>query len=352
MEILIFISGFILGAIIPLAIFQINKKAMLEQMNLHFENTANRVLKDNSNTLSERNSEKLEEFYKRFKEKIEDFEKRAEHNLKTENENFTKFDLNIKNFIETGNKISHETLTLANIMRNDNKSTGKWGEIVLERVLEASGLRKGEEFVIQKGAGSGIADAIINLPENRKIHIDSKTSFDSWYKYSNSTRDDEKQQYLKEFINSTKNHITGLSKRDYAEDGDSPDYILMFIPIEGCYSMLFCNDCTLWDLAWKNNIMPVSPSTLLAALKIINTFHQTNRQNKNILEMAKLCTEIHDKFVDLLTGLLKTQDQLTNALKKLNGNGNIINKIEKLEKLGAKINKPISQLNIETEYEV
>lgn len=344
MEITIFIAGFILGAIGVFIPLHFNKKAMLEQINLHFENTANKVIKDSSTSLTTQNSEKLEEFFKRFKEKIEDFEKRAEENFKTENEHFTKFDLNIKNFIEAGNKISQETSNLTNIMRNDNKTTGKWGEIVLERVLESSGLRRDEEFEIQKSAGSGIADAIINLPDGRKIYIDSKTSFSSWYNYINAQSEEEKLIHLKEFTNSTKTHITGLAKRDYTKDANTPSYILMFIPIEGCYSMMFCDDCALWDLAWKNNIMPVSPSTLLAALKIINAFHRTERQNKNILEMAKLCTEIHDKFADLLSGLLKTQEHLTNSLKKLNGSGNIISKIEKLETLGTKVEKEIPKL--------
>ena len=166
MEIAIFISGFVLGAIGVYIPLHINRKTMLEQINLHFENTANKVIKDSSTTLTEQNSEKLEEFFKRFKDKIEDFEKKADENLKNENENFTRLDLNIKNFIETGNKINQDTTNLANIMKSDNKTSGKWGEIILERVLEASGLRKGEEFDIQKSAGSGIADAIINLPEN------------------------------------------------------------------------------------------------------------------------------------------------------------------------------------------
>ena len=344
MEILIFISGFILGAIIVSITSYFMKKSMLEQINLHFENTANKVIQTNSENLKEQSRQKLEEFFTRFKDKIEDFEKRAEENFKTECENFTRFDTNLKNFIEAGNKISQETTSLTNAMKSDNKAVGKWGEIVLERVLEASGLRNGEEFSIQKGTDEGIPDATINLPENRKIFIDSKTSFSSWYDYVNAKTDEEKNSSLKEFITSTKAHITGLAKRNYSEQTDSPDYVLMFIPIEGCYSMMFCNDCTLWDLAWKNKIMPVSPSTLLAALKIINTFHQTNRQNKNIMEMSKLCTNIHDKFYDLLKELINIRNNLDSSLKKLEGKGNIIKNIEKLEELGAKVEKPISKL--------
>ena len=118
----------------------------------------------------------------------------------------------------------------------------------------------------------------------------------------------------------------------------------MFIPIESCYSVMFCDDCTLWDFAWKNRVMPVSPSTLLAALKIINSFHVVDRQNKNIQEMADLCSGIHDKFADLLKELLKIQDNLAASLKKLSGRGNIITQIEKLEKLGCKYSKELPEL--------
>lgn len=344
MEILIFISGFVLGAITVSITSYFMKKSMLEQINLHFENTANKVIKTNSENLTEQNSQKLEEFFTRFKDKIEDFEKRTEENFKTECENLTRFDVNLKNFIEAGNKISQETTNLTNAMKTDNKTAGRWGEIVLERVLEASGLRKGEEYFIQKSNDEGIPDATVNLPENRKVFIDSKTSFSSWYDYVNAKTEEEKDISLKEFTTSTKAHISGLAKRNYCEKGGSPNYVLMFIPIEGCYAMMFCNDCTLWDFAWKNKIMPVSPSTLLAALKIINTFHQTDRQNKNIMKMSKLCTNIHDKFCDLLKELINLRKNLDTSLKKLEGNGNIIKNLEKLEELGAKVEKPIPKI--------
>lgn len=344
MEILIFISGFVLGAITIALTSVLLKKLMLAQMSLHFENTANKVIKMNSENFTEQNSQKLEEFFTRFKDKIEDFEKRAEANYKDESEKLTQFDANIKHFIEAGNKISQETINLINAMKSDNKTAGKWGEIVLERVLEVSGLRKNEEFFIQRGSREGIPDATVNLPNNRKIFIDSKTSFSSWYNYVNAKSEEEKNDSLKEFIVSTKAHISGLAKRNYSVEESSPDYILMFIPIEGCYSMFFCDDCSLWDLAWKNKVMPVSPSTLLAALKIINTFHQTDRQNKNIMEMAKLCTSIHDKFCDLLCELLNIRKNLDNSLKKLEGNGNIIKKLEKLEELGINVEKQIPEV--------
>ena len=351
MQILIFLGGFLFGALCVFISFKvINKNSetsqnvMLEQMKLYFENTANKIFKENSSELSNQNREKLDEFFKRFKEKIDDFEKRSEQNFKTESENFTKFDMNIKSFLDAGNKISQDTKSLVSVMKADNRSSGKWGEIVLERVLEASGLRKDEEYKIQSGTAEGRPDAIVFLPEGRCVYIDSKTSFASWDGFVNAKDDAEKQIHLKQFIDSTKAHINGLAKRDYSVEDSSPDYVLMFIPIESCYSMMFCDDCALWDYAWKNKVMPVSPSTLLAALKIINAFHVVDRQNKNILEMARLCTNVHDKFAALLTELLKIRDNLNTALKKLNGTGNIINQISKLEKLGCTYSKELPQL--------
>lgn len=351
MEILIFLVGFFIGALCVYLLFMLvnknNKQAekmhseALEQMKLYFENTANKVFKETTTELSVTNKEKLEEFFKRFRERIEDFERRAEENFKAENENFTKFDLNIKNFLETGNKISHDANSLVNVMKADNRASGRWGEIVLERVLEASGLRKDEEYKIQMGTAEGRPDATVFLPEGRCVYIDSKTSFSAWEGFVNAETDDEKQMYLKQFTESTKAHIAGLIKRDYSVEEASPDYVLMFIPIESCYSLMFCDNCQLWDYAWKNKVMPVSPSTLLAALKIINSFHVVDRQNKNIQEMARLCSSVHDKFAALLDELLKIRDNLNKALKKLNGTGNIINQITKLEKLGCKTEKTV-----------
>ena len=349
MEILMFLVGFLIGA---LCVFVLQKfvagsqNQMYERLDYHIENAANKVFKVNVSDLSQNNKEKLEEFFDKFKERIEIFEKRAENNFEKETENFTKFDENIKHFLETGNKISQDANALVKVMKADNRSSGRWGEIVLERVLELSGLRKNEEYKIQSEMAEGRPDATIFLPEGKHIYVDSKTSFSSWDGYVNAKSDEERAICLKQFVESTKTHILGLAKRKYFEDEQSPKYVLMFIPIESCYSLMFCDDCALWDYAWKNGVMPVSPSTLLAALKIINSFYVVDRQNKNILEMARLCTSVHDKFAALLSELLKIRDNLNNSLKKLNGTGNIINQISKLEKLGCEYQKEIPE-NVE-----
>lgn len=351
MDIIIFLIGFLCGAGIVFAIFNLTqrkaedaKEEMLTKMQLQFENLTNKIFKETSDEFTSKNREKLEEFFSKFKERIEDFEKRTESNLKSESEKLTQFDTNIKTFIEEGNKISHYTTSLVNVMKSDNRKQGSWGEIVLERVLEASGLRKDEEYSIQKGSSEGRPDATIFLPENRCVYIDAKTSLSSWESYVNSEGEQDRELKLKEFIESTKSHITGLSKRDYSASEDSPDYVLMFIPIESCYSLLFCEDNKLWDIAWKNNVMPVSPSTLLAALKIINQFHTVSRQNKNAVEISRICTKMLDKFSDMLKEMLKARENIISALTKLNGKDNIITNIDKLKELGATINKDVPEL--------
>lgn len=359
MEIIIFLVGFILGAGVVFAIFAMTqrkaedaKEEMITRMQLQFENLTNKIFKESSEEFSSKNKEKLEEFFSKFKERIEDFEKRTEDNLKTEAEKLTQFDSNIRTFIEEGNKISHYTTSLVNVMKSDNRKQGSWGEIVLARVLEASGLREGEEYMLQKGSAEGRPDATIILPENRCVYIDAKTSLASWEAYVNAERDEEKDTKLKEFVESTKAHITGLAKRDYTVTEGSPDYVLMFIPIESCYSLLFCEDSKLWDIAWKNNVMPVSPSTLLAALKIINQFHTVSRQNKNAVEISRLCSKMLSKFADMLKDILGARKNLISALTKLQGKDNILTNIERIQELGATMDKDIPELGDEVIEEI
>lgn len=359
MDIFIFIGGFILGAGLMFAVFAMTQKKtdstkdeLMTRMQLEFQNLSKQIFKETSDDFTAKNKEKLDEFFAKFKEKIEDFEKRTEFNLKTEAEKLTQFDTNIKTFIEEGNKISHYTTSLVNVMKSDNRKQGSWGEIVLARVLEASGLREGEEYELQKGSSEGRPDATIFLPEDRMVYIDAKTSLASWEAYVNCEDESDKEIRLKEFLDSTKAHITGLANRDYSASESSPDYVLMFIPIESCYSLLFCDDNKLWDAAWKNKVMPVSPSTLLATLKIINQFHTVSRQNKNALEISRLSSKMLSKFADMLKDILGARKNIIQALTKLHGKDNILTNIERLQELGATIDKDIPELTDEIIEEI
>ena len=350
MEILIFITGFAIGIIASFAIFKLNEKnnqksneAMYSQMQLVFENMANKIMKENTQDFSTMSKERMLELLDPFKEKIEDFKKKFEQN----SEKFTTLDVHIKSVIETGNKINQDTNKLSEALKGDNMKQGKWGELILERVLELSGLKKGEEYLTQAGLGTQRPDATILLPDNKAIFVDAKTTLASYDAYLNSSSDEEKEHYLKQFKESVKAHITGLSRKEYFDTNDyySPEYVLMFIPIESCYSMLFLDDAQLWEFAWKNKIMPVSPSTLLAALKIINSFHIVNRQNKNALEIAQVAGKMYDKFSDMVKDLNSAQKAMNQIYTKLCGRDNIIRQIEKLQDLGAKTSKQIPVLS-------
>lgn len=353
MDIILFLAGFLTGAILVAVIFTVvNSKgknstdALMKQMELYFENTANKIFEESSAKFSNTNKEKLDDFFSKFKEKIEDFEKRTNEKFKNEDENFIKFDQNIRQFIEAGSKIAQDTSNLTQIMKSDNRTQGQWGEIVLEHVLEASGLRKDDEYFIQKAdTVEGRPDAIVKLPENKCVMIDAKTSLASFSAYLQAESEEEKLQHLKEFKDSTKSHIAGLTKRDYkpSDESLSPEYILMFIPIESCYSLMFCDDNYLWELAWKNHIMPVSPSTLLASLKIINAFLVVNRQNENAQEISRLATKMLDKFSDMVKNIRQAREKIDTGLKQLDGRDSIIVNAEKMTELGAKINKPLPE---------
>ena len=356
MDMLLFFAGFFTGAIFVSVLFYVfnnkNKStndALMKQMELYFENTANKIFEENSVKFSNTNKEKLDDFFAKFKEKIEDFEKRTNEKFQNENENFVKFDQNIKQFIEAGSKIAQDTNNLTKIMKSDNRTQGQWGEIVLERVLEASGLRKNEEYCIQDATTTkeGRPDAIVKLPDNKCVMIDAKTSLASFSAYLEAETKEEKDYYLKEFKESTKAHITGLSKRDYTtENNTTPEYILMFVPIESCYSLMFCDDNSLWDFAWKHKIMPVSPSTLLASLKIINTFLVVNKQNDNAREISRLATKMLNKFSDMVKNIRMAREKIDSGLKQLDGRDSIIVNAEKMTELGAIMNKPMPQIEV------
>ncbi len=358
---LIFITGIVSGAICTFFILkniQKNKDEALknaygevyEKMQLQFENLSNKIFKETTQDFSNMSKERMTEILEPFKEKFEELKKQSVYNL----QQGAKLDMHIKEVIETGAKISNDTNTLASALKGDNMKQGKWGEVILEKVLETSGLRKGEEYDTQTGFGSKKPDATIFLPENKAVFIDAKTSLASYDAFLNAQNEEEAQFALKQFKDSVKSHISGLSKREYFEIEDfiSPEYVLMFIPIESCYSLLFADGGELWETAWKNKIMPVSPTTLLAALKIINSFNMANRQNKNAQEIAGLAGKMIDKFADMVKDLNGVQKNLSNAMTKLNGRDNLIRQCERLTELGAKNAKQIPEITIKEELPV
>lgn len=348
----LFLIGLLIGSLLTFFILKnIQKKqtesmteaysSIYEKMQLQFENLSNKIFKETTQDFSNLSKERMNEILEPFKEKFDELKKQSTYNI----EQGAKLDMHIKEVIEAGNKISNDTNTLAAALKGDNMKQGKWGELILEKVLELSGLRKNEEYVVQTGFNSKKPDATILLPENKAIFIDAKTSLASYDAYINAENEQDAQIAMEQFKASVKAHISGLAKREYFEMDEytSPEYVLMFIPIESCYSMLFADNGMLWELAWKNKIMPVSPSTLLAALKIINSFNMVNRQNKNAQEIATLAGKMMDKFADMVKDLNGVQSNLSKAMTKLTGKDNLVRQCERLSELGAKNAKQIPE---------
>jgi len=259
-------------------------------------------------------------------------------------------------------KISEEASNLTNALKGDNKLQGNWGELILERVLESSGLEKGQEYktqvsLVNADADRIMPDAVIYLPDDKHIIIDSKVSLTAYERYVNETDSTEKDKHLKAHITSVKTHVKGLSDKKYqtAEKLTSPDFILLFIPIEASFGAAVKEDVGLFNFAWDKNVVIVSPSTLLATLKTVVALWKQEKQNKNVLKIAEESGKLYDKFVgfmqdidDIERSFEKTTKQFGEAQKKLySGTGNIVSRIEKIKKLGAKASKKIDEKYLE-----
>ena len=273
----------------------------------------------------------------------------------------------LKGQIETlstlNKELSNEAKELANALKGDNKIQGNWGEQVLENILERSGLRKNidysrEEILeIDSIDGDGRADVIVKIPDGGSIIIDSKLSFKSYLNYSNTDSLNEKEIFLEDLIKSTKAHIKNLSSKNYwsAKKIKTPDFTLMFMPIDNLFHLIVNHDKEIYDMAFENRIIFVGPSTLMASLKTISVLWREVGLSKNTEQIAEESGKLYDKFSLFVEDLIDVQKRIntameknTEALKKLySGPGNIISKIQKIQDLGAKTTKQIDEESIE-----
>ncbi|HSA06992.1 MAG TPA: DNA recombination protein RmuC [Candidatus Gastranaerophilales bacterium] len=319
-----------------------------------FENAANKLLKQNSDEFSKLGKKEIEDLIKPFREKIVELSQRIEKNRFDEAKELSSLETHIKLLAQNNQRISEEANNLAKAIKGDSKIRGNWGEIVLERLLETSGLQKGIHYSSQESfkdnEGNFLRpDVIIYMPNNRHLVLDSKVSLISFEKYYNS--EEEKEKHLKEFINSVREHIKNLKNKFYKDikEINSPDFVLMFIPIESSFSLIMQNDSDLFDFARKSGVLPVSSSTLLVTLKTIELFWQRESQSQNVKEIAEESGKLYDKFVGLLTDVdvlrncfSKTLNCFENLNKKLDGRGGLISQAEKIKLLGAKTTKEIT----------
>ncbi len=320
-----------------------NTKKLMRQ---EFENIAHGVLSENAQSLTKHNANNLHNIINPFKENIKAFHDRLETYYSAESKERYSLTKEIHNLQELNQQISEDALNLTNALKGDNKLQGDWGEMILERVLENSGLKSGREYTTQKSyadeSGTRLRpDVIVNLPEKKQVIIDSKVSLKSYEKYYADDANSEK--HLKAFMDSINSHVKNLSAKSYQnlEGLNTLDFVLLFIPIEGAFLLAGEHDRELFEYAYKKNIIIVSPTTLLSVLRVIENSWRFEYQNKNAKVIAKKAGDLYDKFSGFVSemqkidsSLQKAKDSYDDAFKKLStGKGNLMNRANELKAL-------------------
>ncbi|MDY6983826.1 MAG: DNA recombination protein RmuC, partial [Pseudomonadota bacterium] len=335
-----------------------------EQMTLEFRNLANDILEQKGKTFSEASRQQLQDILKPLGEKIHAFEKKVEDTYGKEAQQRFTLEKEIRALHETNVQMSQRADNLAKALKGESKTQGIWGEVILERVLEKSGLQKGREYSIQvalKDADGRLRqpDVIVHLPEGKDVIIDSKVALTAYESYFSAADDDGRAVFLKQHIQSIRNHIKGLSAKNYQHlDGvRTLDYVLLFLPVEAAFTLAIQEDDALFNEAFEQNIFLVGPSTLLASLRTIRNNWRYEYQNKNAIEIAVQAGKLYDKFVAFTQDIEKigerlaqTQQAYDAAHNKLrSGRGNVITHVEKLKKLGARASKQLPGVSDEAD---
>jgi len=329
-----------------------------EKFTKEFENLANKILEEKTVKFTEQNKENLKNILSPLQDKIQLFEKKVEDTHKESIDYHAALRQQILGLREMNEQMSKETLNLTKALKGDSKMQGNWGELVLERVLEKSGLEKGREYEVQQSfvteEGNRLfPDVVINLPDGKKMIVDSKVTLTAYERYINAEDETEKAQYLKEHLIAIKRHVDQLSEKNYHDlyQMESPDFVLLFIPIESAFALALNEDTSLYNKAFEKNIVIVTPSTLLATLRTIDSMWTNQKQQENAVEIARQAGALYDKFEGFVSDLVKIGKKMDeakveygNAMNKLfDGKGNLINSVEKLKKMGAKAKKALPE---------
>ena len=329
-----------------------------QKFQLEFQNIANKLLEEKSQKFTEVNRTSLDILLNPLKENIKAFEEKVDKVYKAESDERNLLRGEITQLMALNKQISQEATNLTKALKGDSKKQGNWGEVVLERVLERSGLVKDREYRLQASLtdldGNRLQpDAIIDLPDEKHLIIDSKVSLIAYERLVNAETEDERKLYSKAHVESIRGHVLNLSSKNYHDlyQINSPDFVLLFVPIESSFSFAVQIDAELFSDAWDKRVVIVSPSTLLATLRTIASIWKQERQNRNVLEIANLSGKMYDKFVGFVAdmeGIGKniklSQNAYDSAINKLvEGNGNLTRTAEKIKSLGAKANKQLDQ---------
>jgi len=329
-----------------------------EKFTKEFELLANKILEEKTNKFTEQNKENMKNILNPLQEKIQLFEKKVEDTHKESIDYHAALRQQILGLKEMNEQMSKETINLTKALKGDSKMQGNWGELVLERVLEKSGLEKGREYEVQQSftteEGNRIQpDVIVNLPDGKKMVVDSKVSLTAYERYVNEDDDTLKANFLKEHITSINRHVEQLGNKNYQDiyHMESPDFVLLFIPIEPAFAIALHEDNTLYNKAFEKNIVIVTPSTLLATLRTIDSMWTNQKQQENAIEIARQAGALYDKFEGFVQDLIKigkkmdeAKSEYGSAMNKLvEGKGNLVTSVERLKKMGAKAKKSLPE---------
>jgi DNA recombination protein RmuC len=328
-----------------------------EQLRKDFELMASKILDEKSEKFTLQNKENIKNILNPLEEKIKTFEKKVEDTQKESISMHSALKEQLLGLKDLNQQMAKEATNLTKALKGDSKTQGNWGELVLERVLEKSGLEKDREYFVQQNFqredGTRVMpDVVLHLPDSKKMIIDSKVSLTDYERMVNADTE-EREVFLKAHVNSIKKHVDQLSAKNYQDlyDIESPDFVLMFIPIEPAFAVAINEDNTLYNKAFEQNIVIVTPSTLLATLRTIDTMWNNEKQQQNAIEIARQAGALYDKFEGLvsdLTGVGKKIDAAKNdysaAMNKLvEGRGNLISRVENIKKMGAKAKKSLPE---------
>ncbi len=329
-----------------------------EHFSIEFKNLANDILEEKTKKFTEQNKTNLDQLLKPLGEKIKDFEKKVEEAYDKESQQRFSLKEEVKRLAELSQSVKLEANNLTRALKGESKTQGNWGEMILESILEKSGLLKDREYFVQKSYNNEEGqrfqpDVIINYPGERSIIVDSKVSLTAYERYTTANSDEEKEAALKDHLVSVKRHIDELSAKGYQTlyNINSLDFVMLFMPIEPAYMIAIQFDPNLWNYAYDKRILLISPTNLIAALKMVESMWRQEYQNKNAEEIARQSGALYDKFEGLVDDLVElgkklnnTQDYYKASMNKLtDGKGSIVGRIENIRKLGAKNKKNLPQ---------
>jgi DNA recombination protein RmuC len=327
-----------------------------ELMKSTFQNLATQIMEEKTKALTSQNRENIDTILNPLREQIGDFRRRVDDVYDRESQGRAALANEISNLKSLNLKISEDAINLTKALKGNSKTQGDWGQVILERLLEISGLEKGREFHVQVNShdmegNRFFPDTVVHLPQARDVILDSKVSLTDFERYCSSENDEERKSALKNHLLSVKRHINELSEKHYEnlEELNSADAVLMFIPTEAAYVVAIKEDPSLFEQAFKKNIILVCPTTLLATLKIIAYSWRLEKQQRNSQEIAQRATDLYDKFCSFLTifqelgeSIKKADTRYEQSLKQLStGKGNLIKKSQELIALGVKGKKEI-----------